>query len=603
MSMETETVTEVELLGRATYSPEDNKLRMYPHTQLDQADRDRLKEMGFKWAPKQELYVAPMWTPGRYDMLVSMCGDVEDEDTTLAERAEAKAERLEALSERTEKAADSARESVRAIADGIPFGQPILVGHHSERRARKDAEKIQRGMDNAVKLWESSKYWADRADGALRNAKYKELPAVRARRIKGIEADRRKRLRDQQEAEQELKLWNTPGLNLDLARRIANRSTCRINCVKSPHGHYYSAYDVLSPDETRWATCPPMTVEQVVELANRQYPKTIARAQRWIDHYEMRLMYERAMLNDRAADCAVTRAVAGIEKPEKGGAVKSWKAPGHGEGWSIVKRVNKVSVGIERATSNNFDQKLRTYSSKVEFDEIKGVMSKAEVDQAIVEGRAVMTDGNVGFMLVGDVRQHRDPLAEAMPAPQDDKEKEEAFRALKQAAKVGVKVVSAPQLFPTPPAIAERMVELAEIENGMCVLEPSAGTGNLVQAVRDKHDTEVLAYEINHALCSGLRQRFQPFACHVEQGDFLEVEQKFTYRRILMNPPFENGSDIKHILRAMDWLEEGGRLVGICANGPRQQAQIMPLCTSWEELPSGTFEGTGVRTALFVIDK
>ena len=40
--------------------------------------------------------------------------------------------------------------AVRRIADNIPFGQPILVGHHSEGRARRDAERIRRGMDRGV---------------------------------------------------------------------------------------------------------------------------------------------------------------------------------------------------------------------------------------------------------------------------------------------------------------------------------------------------------------------------------------------------------------------------------------------------------------------
>jgi len=65
---------------------------------------------------------------------------------------------------------------VSAIADNIPFGQPILVGHHSERRARRDAEKIENGMRKAVKLWETSEYWAQRAKGAINHAKYKDLP-------------------------------------------------------------------------------------------------------------------------------------------------------------------------------------------------------------------------------------------------------------------------------------------------------------------------------------------------------------------------------------------------------------------------------------------
>jgi hypothetical protein len=79
----------------------------------------------------------------------------------LVERAEAKAERLEDLSERRAQDADRAHKAVHAIADGIPFGQPILVGHHSERHARKDAEKIENGMRKAVECWKAAQYWQD----------------------------------------------------------------------------------------------------------------------------------------------------------------------------------------------------------------------------------------------------------------------------------------------------------------------------------------------------------------------------------------------------------------------------------------------------------
>lgn len=48
------------------------------------------------------------------------------------------------------------------------------------------------------------------------------------------------------------------------------------------------------------------------------------------------------------------------------------------------------------------------------------------------------------------------------------------------------------------------------------------------------------------------------------------------------------------------------RLVAICANGPRQQEQLkrgMVIASggNWEELPEGTFEGTGVRTAMITL--
>jgi Domain of unknown function (DUF3560) len=61
-------------------------------------------------------------------------------------------------------------------ADNIPLGQPILIGHHSESHARKDAERSENGMHKTVKIGHTAKYWEDRAKGALRHAKYKEPP-------------------------------------------------------------------------------------------------------------------------------------------------------------------------------------------------------------------------------------------------------------------------------------------------------------------------------------------------------------------------------------------------------------------------------------------
>ncbi len=180
------------------------------------------------------------------------------------------------------------------------------------------------------------------------------------------------------------------------------------------------------------------------------------------------------------------------------------------------------------------------------------------------------------------------------------------YDAMKDTLKEGITTVVAPQLFPTPPEIAQKMVELAEIEPGMCVLEPSAGTGNLIKAVLDTVDTEVLAYEINRGLCSHIEKAFPSYKCQVRQRDFLEVTDfQGQYPRIIMNPPFENAVDIKHINHALTMLKPGGRLVALCANGPRQQTAFKDMADYWEDLPSGSFkeEGTGVNVALMVITK
>ena len=76
---------------------------------------------------------------------------------------------------------------------------------------------------------------------------------------------------------------------------------------------------------------------------------------------------------------------------------------------------------------------------------------------------------------------------------------------------------------------------------------------------------------------------------------------------VLMSPPFAQCADIEHITHALAMLKPGGRLVALCANGPRQRASLRPMVEArggeWENLPAGTFkdEGTGVRVALITM--
>ncbi len=103
----------------------------------------------------------------------------------------------------------------------IPPGQPILVGHHSERRARRDAQRIENGMKRAVMLFERAEYWEERARSALLHAKYKERPDVRWRRIKKIEADLRKAEKTIAQSQKYLTMWRAFFRCLNGSRRIS----------------------------------------------------------------------------------------------------------------------------------------------------------------------------------------------------------------------------------------------------------------------------------------------------------------------------------------------------------------------------------------------
>jgi protein-L-isoaspartate O-methyltransferase len=583
----------------ATYSPEDNKLRLYPAFKLDQSDYERVKAAGFKWAPKQGLFVAPMWTPAREDLLIEMCGEVGDEDTSLVDRAEQRADRFEDYSENRAKDAESAHKAVSAIADNIPLGQPILVGHHSEKHARKDAQRIENGMRRAVKMWEQAEYWKQRAAGALSAAKYKERADVRARRIKGLEADKRKAEKEMEQSTKFIKLWRqlddaekwkTKGGGIlsiiERAKYIANYdhvSMC-FSLSKYPAAEGVHAYEGM---QSLWSALDGgrITAEQARDIAIPIHERGNVWRLRWLDHYVNRIAYERAMLQESG----------GLESdkvaPEIGGAVRSlWGPRG---GWAYIFKVNRITVTIR----HQWNDGGRVFNHNEPMDKIREVMSKAQVDEARESGRLVESENGAGFWLA-ETPKDTEP-------PKEQTQKQEtmpAIEAMREQLKQGVQVVSAPQLFPTPPKLAARLVELADIGRGMTVLEPSAGTGNIMQAImNDDKAGAVVAVEINQRLADRLREEYALSTVHC--CDFLQFSRgNWPVDRIVMNPPFANGDDIKHIKHAASMLKPGGRLVAICAGGPRQREALSCLGT-WEDLPLDSFKssGTSVNAAIVVI--
>lgn len=68
------------------------------------------------------------------------------------QKLQARRERLEARSLKLHRLAEAIYARSRASASVIPFGQPILVGHHSERRDRNFRARIERGFRKSFEL-------------------------------------------------------------------------------------------------------------------------------------------------------------------------------------------------------------------------------------------------------------------------------------------------------------------------------------------------------------------------------------------------------------------------------------------------------------------
>lgn len=85
------------------------------------------------------------------------------------EKRAARVERMRARSERRAGEAAQAFGRAQAIGSMIPMGQPILVGHHSERRHRRDVARIDSAMRKGVEAHRESEQIGRRADAAEAN--------------------------------------------------------------------------------------------------------------------------------------------------------------------------------------------------------------------------------------------------------------------------------------------------------------------------------------------------------------------------------------------------------------------------------------------------
>jgi hypothetical protein len=100
--------------------------------------------------------------------------------------SEARAEHYEARAEKAQARRTAAHQRADSISSMIPFGQPILVGHHSERRHRRDLAKIDKSMRTAIQEGEKAERLQNRAEASLAQRERKHDPGAIARRLTEI---------------------------------------------------------------------------------------------------------------------------------------------------------------------------------------------------------------------------------------------------------------------------------------------------------------------------------------------------------------------------------------------------------------------------------
>ena len=120
--------------------------------------------------------------------------------TTYRERRENRAERRRGWADGREKKADTAWQKSRDAVDGIPLGQPILVGHHSERGHRKALATSDRQARKTIEHLDMAKHHTQAAttiERQLDQSIYSDDPDAIERlqeKIDGLE-ERRERIK------------------------------------------------------------------------------------------------------------------------------------------------------------------------------------------------------------------------------------------------------------------------------------------------------------------------------------------------------------------------------------------------------------------------
>lgn len=157
----------------------------------------------------------------------------------------------------------------------------------------------------------------------------------------------------------------------------------------------------------------------------------------------------------------------------------------------------------------------------------------------------------------------------------------------------------------TPPEVAKHMVELARIDNDSVVLEPSAGIARIADEIKTVTPNVDVVEQM-----SNFRELLSLKGHNLVCDDFMRYAPDKLYDAVIANPPFsEEEAHIKHMYGL---LKPGGTLVTICsphwtfANDKKAvefRNWVEDVDGYTKDLPSGTFEMTGVASKILVIEK
>lgn len=217
------------------------------------------------------------------------------------------------------------------------------------------------------------------------------------------------------------------------------------------------------------------------------------------------------------------------------------------------------------------------------------------------------TKQNIEDVLAGKHGEAREQLLAISDLPDCESE----YKAFELENKVRGMVGQIPGFFPTPKEVVEIMIGYTPIYNweGCKFVDPSAGAGHITDVVSEAYPgIQIDVIEWNYTLQELLKQKgynlvgSDVFQCNGNQYDVA-----------FMNPPFENGIDMEHVMHVYNnLLKPGGSLCAVMSAGVFfRQGKKEQKFREWldevggyrVDLEPGAFKesGTGVNACLVVI--
>ncbi|MDN7880087.1 DUF4942 domain-containing protein [Burkholderia aenigmatica] len=156
------------------------------------------------------------------------------------------------------------------------------------------------------------------------------------------------------------------------------------------------------------------------------------------------------------------------------------------------------------------------------------------------------------------------------------------------------------QFYPTPESIVRVLLELADIQDGDTVLEPSAGQGAIAMHLPA---SRVDCVELSTLHCAILEAR----GFNTVNADFLcwsdrVVAEGRRYSKIVMNPPFSDGRARLHVEQAFKLLSPGGRLVSVVPASMRGMQFLPGVEIGWSRVYENEFKGTTAAVAIMTVE-